>query len=269
MFRHLKKVRPRQGWRRPRGRSEKGPPQLLFVGATVPAGSKMAAMNRIQDSVPGVVCVRTSGAHGLVSGVSHSVVRVPPPRTVHAIHPKLEVLRDVLASLPSDAGIILVFANTVSRVATIAAEAPKWGWRAAELTKRVPPTEREQIVASVARGDPEAPKLLLATDVAARGLDIPGVTHVVQFDFAPDAAAFLHRVGRTARAGRHGAAISLVDHGEQLLADSLIPLLDSSGDGNGSGQPLDSVFSRNRSLRTKQKRAIKAASDPRQERNAQ
>lgn len=60
-------------------------------------------------------------------------------------------------------------------------------------------------------------KVLVATDVAARGIDIPDVTHVINFDMARTADVFLHRIGRTARAGKKGVAISLIEAHDLLL----------------------------------------------------
>ncbi len=57
-------------------------------------------------------------------------------------------------------------------------------------------------------------RLLIATDVAARGLDIEGITHIVNFDIPLDATTYFHRIGRTARVGRKGTAITLVSYGE-------------------------------------------------------
>ncbi|MDH5451289.1 MAG: C-terminal helicase domain-containing protein [Candidatus Bathyarchaeota archaeon] len=57
-------------------------------------------------------------------------------------------------------------------------------------------------------------KLLVATDVAARGLDIEGITHIINYDIPLDALVYFHRIGRTARMGREGTAISLVGYGE-------------------------------------------------------
>jgi ATP-dependent RNA helicase DeaD len=60
-------------------------------------------------------------------------------------------------------------------------------------------------------------KLLVATDVAARGLDIQGVTHIINYDVPMEALVYFHRIGRTARMGQEGTAITLVGYGE--LAD--------------------------------------------------
>jgi len=57
-------------------------------------------------------------------------------------------------------------------------------------------------------------ELLVATDVAARGLDIEGITHVLNYDVPFDAVMYFHRIGRTARVGRDGTAITLVSYGE-------------------------------------------------------
>jgi len=57
-------------------------------------------------------------------------------------------------------------------------------------------------------------KLLVATDVAARGLDIQGITHIINYDIPLDALVYFHRIGRTARMGREGTAITLVGYGE-------------------------------------------------------
>jgi ATP-dependent RNA helicase DeaD len=60
-------------------------------------------------------------------------------------------------------------------------------------------------------------KLLVATDVAARGLDIQGITHIINYDVPMEALVYFHRIGRTARMGQEGTAITLVGYGE--LAD--------------------------------------------------
>lgn len=67
----------------------------------------------------------------------------------------------------------------------------------------------------------EEGNVLVCTDAAARGLDIPAVSHIVQADFAATAVDYLHRVGRTARAGRKGRVTSLVSEESQALADAI------------------------------------------------
>ena len=68
-----------------------------------------------------------------------------------------------------------------------------------------------------ARFAPGRPERLVATDIAARGIDIDGVTHVVNFELPEVAEAYVHRIGRTARAGNAGRAISFCDHAERDL----------------------------------------------------
>jgi superfamily II DNA/RNA helicase len=76
---------------------------------------------------------------------------------------------------------------------------------------------RERVLASFRKGDI---KTLVATDIAARGLDVAGISHVVNFDLPNVPETYVHRIGRTARAGANGVAISLCDtEGAGLLHD--------------------------------------------------
>ncbi len=64
-------------------------------------------------------------------------------------------------------------------------------------------------------------KLLIATDVAARGLDIEGITHIINYDVPAEALTYFHRIGRTARMGKEGTAITLVGYGEMTDLDNI------------------------------------------------
>ncbi|KAM9394710.1 putative ATP-dependent RNA helicase DDX43 isoform 2-T2 [Salvelinus alpinus] len=72
-------------------------------------------------------------------------------------------------------------------------------------------------------------RILVATDLASRGLDVTDITHVFNFDFPRNIEEYVHRVGRTGRAGRSGASITLVTRGDWRKAADLIPILERSG----------------------------------------
>ncbi|HJL15714.1 MAG TPA: DEAD/DEAH box helicase [Sandaracinaceae bacterium LLY-WYZ-13_1] len=101
----------------------------------------------------------------------------------------------------------LIFCNT--RVATerLANELQSAGFNADWLNGDLPQSEREKVLKRTREG---SLRYLVATDVAARGIDISHVTHVINFDFPENIESYIHRTGRTGRAGRTGTAISLV-----------------------------------------------------------
>ena len=93
----------------------------------------------------------------------------------------------------------------------------------------------------------------MCTDLAARGLDLGGVDHVVQFDFALNVVQHLHRLGRTARAGQRGRATNFVE--EAGNADTLADMVRRATE---SGEALEGQFSRRRGLRKKVKKTGRA-----------
>ncbi len=101
----------------------------------------------------------------------------------------------------------IVFCNTREQTRRVAAALEQQGYAADWLNADLAQTEREQVMAATRRG---ALRFLVATDVAARGIDISHLTHVLNFDFPETAEGYVHRTGRTGRAGRTGTAISLV-----------------------------------------------------------
>jgi len=102
---------------------------------------------------------------------------------------------------------VMVFANTKRATKAIWGYLEGHGLRAAVLSGDVPQKKRLQLLHRFQAG--ELP-ILVATDVAARGLHIPNVTHVINYDLPEDAEDYVHRIGRTARAGAAGKAISFV-----------------------------------------------------------
>jgi ATP-dependent RNA helicase RhlB len=102
---------------------------------------------------------------------------------------------------------VMIFANTKRATEGIWGYLEGNGLRAAVLSGDVPQTKRLSLLKQFQHG--ELP-ILVATDVAARGLHIPGVTHVINYDLPDDAEDYVHRIGRTARAGEAGEAISFI-----------------------------------------------------------
>ncbi|MBX2868896.1 MAG: DEAD/DEAH box helicase [Acidiferrobacterales bacterium] len=102
---------------------------------------------------------------------------------------------------------ILVFVNTRHAAETVSNTLEANGFSCAMLSGDVPQNKRERLLEQFKNGNR---KILVATDVAARGLHIPAVSHVFNFDLPQDAEDYVHRIGRTARAGASGEAISFI-----------------------------------------------------------
>lgn len=118
---------------------------------------------------------------------------------------KLRLLVNLLKRDPHQR--IMVFVNTRHAVERVAEALTANGIRCGALSGDVPQQKRERLLEAFKAGER---KVLVATDVAARGLHIPAVSHVYNFDLPQDADDYIHRIGRTARAGASGEAISFV-----------------------------------------------------------
>lgn len=108
-------------------------------------------------------------------------------------------------------GRAIIFCRTRTQVNTLAEKLRRRGYDAEPLHAGFSQPQRDRVVNSFRKG---GLKLLIATDVAARGLDIEGITHIINYDIPMEALVYFHRIGRTARKGNEGTAISLVGYGE-------------------------------------------------------
>ena len=124
--------------------------------------------------------------------------------------------RDVLTELMKDAAVkrAIVFTRTKRGADRVAEHLDAAGVGAAAIHGNKSQNQRVRALENFKRG---ATRVLVATDIAARGIDIDDVTHVVNFELPDVPEAYVHRIGRTARAGASGRAISLCDNSERLL----------------------------------------------------
>jgi len=113
---------------------------------------------------------------------------------------------------------ILIFSNTREEARRLEDRLGRNGWEARALTGDVDQKKRLKILNDFKDG---ALPILVATDVASRGLHIEGVSHVVNWDLPQDSEDYVHRIGRTARAGAAGKAISLVDEAGALALEPI------------------------------------------------
>ncbi|MDX6647917.1 MAG: hypothetical protein QOK40_3644 [Miltoncostaeaceae bacterium] len=141
------------------------------------------------------------GAEPVVTGVVHRFRSVTRGERV-------ETLVQELADEP---GVVLVFCRTKRGADRLAERLNREGVEAAAMHGDLTQSAREKALGSVRRG---RCRVLVATDIAARGIDLDDVAMVVNYDAPEDGSAYAHRVGRTARAGRTGCALTLVDPAE-------------------------------------------------------
>ena len=112
----------------------------------------------------------------------------------------------------------IIFCNTKAAVHYVTVVLQRFGYDADELSADRSQTDRERILKRVREG---TLRFLVATDVAARGLDIPDLSHVIQYEPPEDPEGYIHRAGRTGRAGAAGVAIALVSEAEAMTLDAI------------------------------------------------
>ncbi len=125
---------------------------------------------------------------------------------------KVEALTRILDIEMPDSAII--FSRTKREVDALTQQLQSLGYAADSLHGDLSQVQRDRVMARFRSGQDE---LLVATDVAARGLDVENVTHVINYDIPGDPESYVHRIGRTGRAGRTGMAITLVTPRERRL----------------------------------------------------
>jgi superfamily II DNA/RNA helicase len=134
---------------------------------------------------------------------------------------KPEVLARILQA--DGRGLAMVFCHTKRHCDRLAADLTERGFAAAAVHGDLGQGQREQALRAFRAGKVD---VLVATDVAARGIDVEGVTHVINYSCPDDEKTYLHRIGRTGRAGASGVAVTLVDWDDLARWKSINALLD-------------------------------------------
>ena len=175
--------------------------QVVLFSATMPAPILRIAQKHLRDPEEVTIRGRTSTAtnirqrYWVVSGVH-----------------KLDALTRILEAEPFDA--MLVFARTKQSTVELAERLEARGFAAAALNGDMQQKDRERTIARLKGGQLD---ILVATDVAARGLDVERIGHVVNYDVPYDTESYVHRIGRTGRAGRAGEAILFITPRERNM----------------------------------------------------
>lgn len=173
--------------------------QVVLFSATMPPEIRRIAKKHLKNPAEITIKNKTTTAantrqrYWMVSGLQ-----------------KLDALTRILEVEPFDG--MIVFARTKVATEEIAERLEARGFAAAALNGDMVQAQRERTISRLKSGDLD---ILVATDVAARGLDVDRVSHVVNYDIPYDTEAYIHRIGRTGRAGRKGEAILFVVHREQ------------------------------------------------------
>ena len=131
-------------------------------------------------------------------------------------HHKLDALTRILEAETFDA--MIIFVRTKNATTELAEKLEARGYSSAAINGDIAQSQREKTVADLKRKKID---ILIATDVAARGLDVPRISHVVNYDVPYDTESYVHRIGRTGRAGREGDAILFVAPREKRMLQQI------------------------------------------------
>ena len=183
----------------------KNPVHTCMFSATFPSHVMYTANEFMRD--PEFVSLSQDHTH--VTEIEHVFYIVPGMDKDRALVRLLEIENPVSA---------IIFCNTRSEVHYLTVVLQRFGYDADELSSDLSQSQREKVLERVRKG---RLRFLVATDVAARGLDIPDLSHVIQYQPPEDFEAYIHRSGRTGRAGAAGVAISLVTTVERTMLDRI------------------------------------------------
>ena len=188
--------------------------QVVLFSATMPPEIRRLSKRYLKD--PAEVTIRTKDQEG--KRIRQRSITVPMSH-------KLESLRRVLDACGSEG--VIIFARTKAITLTVAEALEVAGHQVAVLNGDVPQSQRERTVERLRNGTVD---ILVATDVAARGLDVDRIGMVINYDMPFDSEAYVHRIGRTGRAGRTGEAVLFVTPRERRFISNLE---------RATGQPIE------------------------------
>jgi ATP-dependent RNA helicase RhlE len=195
--------------------------QTLLFSATMPGAIAQLAAQLLRDPVR----VAVTPAASTVERIEQRIIHVDRAA-------KAAALVDVLRRETVDRA--LIFTRTKHGADKVVRGLIRAGITAEAIHGNKSQGQRERVLAAFRRGDV---KTLVATDIAARGIDVDGISHVVNFDLPNVAETYVHRIGRTARAGADGIAISLCDREELPLLRDIEKLIGKSIPASGEKAP--------------------------------
>jgi ATP-dependent RNA helicase RhlE len=184
--------------------------QTLLFSATMPDEIRKLAREVLNDPV--TVQVDTVAP---ATTVSHTLYPVEQ-------HRKTDLLLELLRR--TDTGSVLVFTRTKHRAKSLGQKLDKFGFRAASLQGNLSQNKRQAALDGFRKGTFQ---VLVATDIAARGIDVSQISHVINFDVPGTPEAYIHRIGRTGRAARSGDAFTMVTGEDTVMVRAIERILGS------------------------------------------
>jgi ATP-dependent RNA helicase RhlE len=183
--------------------------QTLFFSATLPSEVRQLADSMLRDPLE----VKTTPQSTPAETVAQSVFFLAQRQKRH-----------LLVHLLSTEGMarVIVFTRTKHGADKLQRDLEKAGIRAAAIHGNKSQNQREKALAAFKS---QHPPVLIATDIAARGIDVDNVSHVVNYELPHEPETYVHRIGRTGRAGMTGKAVSLCDHEERPRLQAIERLL--------------------------------------------
>lgn len=176
--------------------------QMALFSATFPTEVEALVMKH----APNAVRIETDRPGTAIETLEQRFLRVADEPS------KIDALHDIL--IGDECRLALIFRRTTHRADRLARDLERRGFSVAVMHGRRSQAQRERALEALRSGKLKA---LVATDIAARGLDIAGLTHVVNFDLPDTADTYTHRIGRTARMGADGVAITIVTPEDEAL----------------------------------------------------
>jgi ATP-dependent RNA helicase RhlE len=167
--------------------------QTLLFSATMPEDIRKLVQEVLHDPVTVEI-----GHCAPIESVSHALFPVQP-------HLKIELLKEILRS--TETRSVIVFTRTKHRVEHVAEQLQRSGYKVASLQGDMAQNKRQEALDGFRDG---SLKILVATDIAARGLDVLSISHVINYDMPDTTDAYTHRIGRTGRVNNTGEAFTLV-----------------------------------------------------------
>jgi ATP-dependent RNA helicase RhlE len=174
--------------------------QTLFFSATMPADIRKLAEQILKNPVTLQV-----DAAAPAKTVSHAIYPVAPPH-------KKRLLLGMLSDTAT--GRVLIFTRTKHRAKNLAGDLSKRGYRVSALQGNMAQNQRQRAISGFRDGKYD---ILVATDIAARGIDVSEISHVINFDMPDTVDAYTHRIGRTGRAHATGEAFTFVSREDEAM----------------------------------------------------